>query len=96
MSRTAREPDQHLIADAWRDDLEAMEKDLHELSLTEAVLIRLRATLSSAVSSAQAVAEHLRQRKLDSFREEVRRQPATACAISLLIGALFAAAFMRR
>jgi hypothetical protein len=96
MSRTVKEPDQYLIADALRDDLEAMEKDMQTLSLTEAMLMRLRASFAGAVESARAVAEHLQRRKLDSFRDEVRRQPATACAISMLLGILFAAAFMRR
>ena len=90
------EPGQRLLGNALRDDLEAMERDVRALSLTEAVLIRLRATLSRAVSSAQDVAEHLQQRQLRSFREEVRRQPATACAISILLGMLFAVAVMRR
>ena len=96
MSRMAREPDQYLIANALRDDQEAMEKDLHSLTLMESLLVRLRDTLANTVSAAQAVAEHLQKRKLESFRNEVRRQPATACAISMLLGILFAAAFMRR
>jgi uncharacterized NAD(P)/FAD-binding protein YdhS len=96
MTRPTREPDQYLIADALRDDLEAMERDIQSLSLTESLLNRLRATFADAVASAQAVAEHFRQRKLNSFRDEVRRQPATACAISMLLGMLFAAALIRR
>ena len=96
MTRTAREPDQYLIADALRDDLEAMEKDVQSLSMTEAMLMRLRESFATAVESARSVAEHLQRRKLNSFRDEVRRQPATACAISMLLGILFAAAFMRR
>jgi hypothetical protein len=96
MTRALREPDQRLIADALRDDLEAMERDVGQMSLTEALLTRLRITLGQAIDSAQTVVDHFKRRKLDGFREEVRRQPATACAISILIGMLFAAAILRR
>src|SRR5262245_15488004 len=89
MTRTAREPDHRLIAAALRDELEAMERDAHPMSVTEEMLIGVRAAFADAVASVRDLAENLKVRRLDSFREEVRRQPATACAVSMLVGMIF-------
>jgi hypothetical protein len=98
-SRAVREPNPRLIAEALRDDLESLERDVDTLSITDGVALRLRLALRDAAASAHDIAVQLHDRQdafLRSFRSEVRQQPAAACAISILVGVIFAAAVFRR
>ena len=98
-ARAVREPNPRLIAEALRDDLESLERDVDRLSIADSVALRLRLAVRDAAASAHDIALDLHGRQdafLKSFRSEVRQQPATACAISILVGMIFAAAVLRR
>jgi hypothetical protein len=98
-ARAVREPNPRLMAEALRDDLESLERDVEKLTIAESAAIRLRLAMRLAASSAHEIAQHLQDRQSDAirrFRSEVRQQPATACALSILVGMIFAAALLRR
>ena len=87
------------MAEALRDDLESLERDVDKLTIAESAALRLRLAMRLAASSAHEIAQHLHDRQSDllrQFRSEVRQQPATACALSILLGMLVTAAILRR
>ena len=86
---------------ALREDLAALQADMKGLAgdAGDAATAKMNTALNDAMESVQDLADRVEDwgdDHLSSIKESVRRDPLAACALSMGIGALLGAIFLRR